>query len=50
MVEVAPKTKLAVPFRENIEPGDEVPTPRKPFGLMVRAGVEDVAVAVLEAR
>ena len=44
-VDVAP-VRFATPPIANCEPGEEVPTPNQPLGLMVRAETEDVARAV----
>ena len=43
MEEVAFAKKFATPPMERREPGDDVAMPRKPLGLMVSAGIVDVA-------
>ena len=45
-VDVALATKLPTFWMERREPGDDVAMPRKPLGLMVSAGIVEVARAV----
>src|SRR3989344_6635098 len=42
-VDVALATKFPTFWMEKIEPGVDVPIPKKPFALMVRAETDDVA-------
>ena len=47
-VDVALATKLPTFWMERMEPGEDVPTPKNPFVLIVKAETDDVAKVVGE--